>query len=219
MTTAHAQPVPSPATSGVPSADVTDDLPTVPLDVVRSTAGGFDFGRVAGALDVRGWLGAGAEAEEPNRARVSLDIGVGLDPATTIRVRKAALVDIGSSRVGDGEIRLDVAWRAATFAPLFPVFAGELVITPQQLGLHGRYAPPFGRFGLLIDRALLHLIAVGTATTFLARVEAALSSLDVVSIGTNRAAQGLTRGGAPACRESRRGGLRTQARGTGSSRG
>jgi len=34
----------------------------------------------------------------------------------------------------------------------------------------GRYAPPFGRFGLLIDQALLHLVATRTAHAFLGRV-------------------------------------------------
>jgi hypothetical protein len=57
-------------------------------------------------------------------------------------------------------------------APLFPVFAGHLRLTESSLVLEGRYAPPFGRLGLLIDERILHFVARRTAQAFLARLAA-----------------------------------------------
>ena len=76
---------------------------------------------------------------------------------------KAAYVDIGSVRVMGDRWEVDVSWRAASMAPLFPVFSGTLDMRDDELTLSGWYAPPGGSVGLLADRALLHIAAEGTA--------------------------------------------------------
>lgn len=93
-----------------------------------------------------------------------------LDGRGRSSVRKAASVDIGPLQDGEDALVVPVAWRSTTFAPLFPVFAGQLKVTAKGLTLDGRYAPPFGRLGLVIDAALLHVIARRTGQAFLARV-------------------------------------------------
>ena len=56
-----------------------------------------------------------------------------------------------------------VCWRAATAAPLFPVFSGRIVSEPGELRIEGIYAPPGGIMGRLADRVLLHTAANATA--------------------------------------------------------
>jgi hypothetical protein len=57
-----------------------------------------------------------------------------------------------------------IEWRAATHAPLFPVFAGYLRLTARHLELDGQYLPPGGTVGYVVDRLLLHVAASGTRT-------------------------------------------------------
>ena len=85
-------------------------------------------------------------------------------------LRKAALVDLGPSRHDADGISMDVSWRSATLAPLFPVFVGRLEVRATQLVLEGFYAPPGGEVGFILDRALLNIAARGTARWFLGRV-------------------------------------------------
>ncbi len=81
--------------------------------------------------------------------------------------RKAALVDIGLVSLDGQGFACDIGWQAASFAPLFPVFAGRLVVQPTRLHLQGVYAPPSGDVGLLIDRMFLHYFTQRTADWFL----------------------------------------------------
>lgn len=93
-----------------------------------------------------------------------------LDGSSTRPVQKAALIDLGPARrVGD-RVLVEIAWRSASFAPLFPVFAGQLAISATDIVLDGRYAPPLGTLGLLVDRALLHLVARRAAGALVTRL-------------------------------------------------
>jgi hypothetical protein len=151
-------------------------FPTVPLDVRRPVAAQLDLRRVMDAFEDLAWLGpATTLPDSPERRALELDIGFGV-AADAVTIRKAAIAELGRPRIAGDAITVEVTWRAATFAPLFPVFAGRLVIATDHVGLHGRYAPPFGRLGLLVDRALLHLVATGTASAFVARVVAGLDA-------------------------------------------
>jgi hypothetical protein len=67
-------------------------------------------------------------------------------------------------------VLVEIAWRSASLAPLFPVFAGRLSISANDIVLDGRYAPPFGKLGLLLEQALLHLVARRTASALVARL-------------------------------------------------
>lgn len=125
-------------------------------------------------LDDPSWLGrdVGAAPGRPDLRRVETDLAFGLgDGRGTVTFRKGALVDIGRSDGGSGATCIgEVDWRAATLAPLFPVFSGTLEVRDGGLVLDGVYAPPGGGVGLLVDRAILHHVAERTGIWFLDRV-------------------------------------------------
>ncbi len=91
--------------------------------------------------------------------------------------RKAAFVDFGPIQPTNDGWDVEVGWRAATLAPLFPVFSGRIVAHGQELTVAGWYAPPGGELGRVADRVLLHVAAAGTARWLLGEIErAALST-------------------------------------------
>jgi hypothetical protein len=147
------------------------DITTVPLIVRR--LGSIEIDRVIAALDDLSWLGrppAGwPDHQGLRRIATELELPIRGGSATG-PVRIATYMDIGlARRVGD-HVLVQVAWRSAWFAPLFPVFAGELRMSADAIVLDGRYAPPFGELGLLLDQALLHFVARRTALALLARL-------------------------------------------------
>jgi hypothetical protein len=105
-----------------------------------------------------GWRGITADLELP----VLDDSG----PA----VRKAAVIEIGRVHESKGGLSVPIAWRSASLTPLFPVFGGHIEVRRSSLVLTGRYAPPFGRMGVLMDQALLHFVADRSARALLEAV-------------------------------------------------
>ena len=137
-----------------------------------------DPDRVAGILDASasGWL-SGAErlpdAGDLRRYSVDLRLRVGREDAAVTTFRKAAVLDLGPvHRVGAG-YEVEISWRAATGAPLFPVFSGLLSVGPRELRIEGLYAPPGGVVGRIADRVLLHTAANATARWLLGELERA----------------------------------------------
>ncbi|MEX2183493.1 MAG: hypothetical protein WEC14_03550 [Chloroflexota bacterium] len=153
-------------TDATESADATD---TVALRVTRRAHLVPEVARQAFA-DL-GWLGRPVDAELAEGWRqIAADLELPVRDGSGPAVRKAALIDIGPVReMGDG-LDIPIAWRSASLTPLFPVFAGQLEITRSGLVLAGRYAPPLGRVGLLIDQSLMHFVATRTGQAFLASV-------------------------------------------------
>jgi len=95
------------------------------------------------------------------------------DRPSLVTFGKAAYVDLGAlQELGDGW-QVEVSWRAASLAPLFPVFSGILLARPDELSVSGWYAPPGGVIGRVADRALLHIAAEGTARWLLAELDRA----------------------------------------------
>jgi hypothetical protein len=144
---------------------------TVPLHVRRPQS--VDLDRAIHVLSDLAWLGRPTDGppDRPQLRQVAtlLDLPI-LDGSSRGPVQKAALVDVGPARrVGD-RVLVEIAWRSASFAPLFPVFAGKLSISETDIVLDGRYAPPLGTLGLLLDRALLHLAARRTAGALVTRL-------------------------------------------------
>jgi len=136
-------------------------------------------------VDAAGWLGFEVVPSATGMRRYETDLGLPLRPGSHRTVfRKAALVDLGSPEATKQGLRVPIAWRSATMAPLFPVFAGRLEILPDQLVLDGWYAPPGGSAGMVVDRAFLNLAARGTARWFLDRIGEALEtpSLEVDAV-------------------------------------
>jgi hypothetical protein len=129
--------------------------------------------RLAWAVgEARSWLGPEVEASESgmHRHHADLRLRAGEAPAD-VTFRKAAYVDIGDVRALDAGFEVEIGWRASSFAPLFPVFAGTLVVRGDEITLSGSYAPPLGVIGRAADRALLHIAAEGTARWLLARLD------------------------------------------------
>ncbi len=142
--------------------------------VVRRRAG-LDPARVAWAIRAaRAWLGPEIEAapEGMHRHQADLRLRVG-DHPSLVTFRKAAYVDIGPVEPLNDGWQVEISWRAATLAPLFPVFSGTLVAHRDELTLSGWYAPPGGQLGRIADRALLHVAATGTARWLLGELERA----------------------------------------------
>jgi hypothetical protein len=141
---------------------------SVPL---RADPGELATALATGSLD---WLGeeVGDAGAGLRRFAVDLRLRVGGASAGMTTFGKAAYLDLGTPvRTADGW-QLEVGWRAATAAPLFPVFWGRLTIGPDALEIDGYYAPPGGVVGRVADRMLLHVAANGTARWLLRELDA-----------------------------------------------
>jgi len=123
---------------------------------------------------VSAWLGQPAADSPSGMRRFATDLRLRPDDGGLLAtLHKAAYVDLGASqRVSDG-LRVEISWRSASLAPLFPVFSGWLTVGPSEVRLDGYYAPPGGPIGLVADRALLHLAARGTARWLLSQLRQA----------------------------------------------
>jgi hypothetical protein len=116
------------------------------------------------------WLGTPVPGIRPGSHRYLTDLSLPIrEHAPSLTFRKAAYVDLGEVRSGQDICDIEIGWRSASLAPLFPVFAGHLTLTPTELRLEGYYAPPAGDFGAVLDRAFLNIAARGTARWFLSR--------------------------------------------------
>ncbi len=132
---------------------------------------------VAAMLDLGpdGWQELPAVAGY-RRFAVDLRLRIGGEAAGFTTFHKAAYVDVGSRRpAADGFVQ-EIGWRAATAAPLFPVFSGDLRVEPEAMSISGLYAPPGGVIGLVADRALLHVAATGTARWLLQELHRAATA-------------------------------------------
>jgi hypothetical protein len=154
----------------------TTDSPGARLDVRRVVRG--DPTRLCAALADPSWLGqiVDGPADRADLRRVETDLAFTLsDDPRVLTFRKAAFVDLGVRPGPDGTCRGEVAWRASSMAPLFPVFAGTIAIRDGSLQLRGVYAPPGGGVGLLVDRGFLQYFARRTAVWFLDRLNEELA--------------------------------------------
>ncbi|MGD0018097.1 MAG: hypothetical protein ABSD62_02485 [Candidatus Limnocylindrales bacterium] len=138
------------------------------------------------------WLGAPVASARAGTRRYLTDLSLPVrDRSPLLTFKKAAYVDIGEARAAADGCDVDISWQSSSLAPLFPVFAGRLRVTPTEITLEGFYAPPGGEFGAALDRAFLNIAARGTARWFLHRATAALSPAVAPELET-RAATGST---------------------------
>jgi hypothetical protein len=167
----------------VASAEAATGLDARAAGVARLTAGVAAKVSRRQALAVLGpegrgaWLGGAVEvgdATERDRYLVDLELRVG-EQTPRITFHKAAYVDIGPVRAHQHEpVEVQISWRAAGLAPLFPVFSGTLHWADGELALDGYYAPPGGGLGMVADRLLLNVAARGTARLLLEKIAAAM---------------------------------------------
>jgi hypothetical protein len=149
----------------------TGDLTTVPLLAWR--LGSFEIDRVMAEMDDLSWLGRPAAGQRDHQGlrRIATDLEMPIrSGSATGPVRVATYIDLGPPRVVGEHVLVEIAWHSALFAPLFPLFAGVLRASAGDIVLDGRYAPPLGRLGLLLDQAILHLVARRTAQALLGRL-------------------------------------------------
>ena len=151
-----------------------DDVAT--LRVHR--AGAVDPKRICALLSRPDWLGQPVDVEglADGVTRYLTDLVLPLPPdGRLLSLHKAAFVDVGPVvDRPDGGCDAEIAWRSASLAPLFPVFAGHLQARASGLTIEGHYAPPGGIVGRTADRMLLHTAARGTARWFLGHLSSEL---------------------------------------------
>jgi hypothetical protein len=158
----------------VEAAEHHDGLPVVELHSMLPAS--IDLSRVPAAFGVETptWLGEPAGTDAAGLQRYRCDLRLRVSPESQALFRKSAIVSLGAPRESPEGWLVPIEWRAATLAPLFPVFVGRLSISPERITIDGYYAPPFGVVGYVLDRALLALVARGTARWFLTLVVGAL---------------------------------------------
>jgi hypothetical protein len=122
----------------------------------------------------RAWMGepVGPDVRVPDgMERHLIDLQMRTSERSPILTfRKAAYLDVGPVEATETAVRVEVSWRAAGLAPLFPVFSGHVTWSNDSLALQGVYAPPGGSVGIIADRLLLNTAARGTARWLLQRI-------------------------------------------------
>lgn len=102
--------------------------------------------------------------------RYACDLELGVGTGRRLAFRKSAIISLGAPEpLAEGWL-VPIEWRAASLAPLFPVFVGQLEVRAASLGLAGYYAPPFGDLGAVLDRAALGVGARRVARWLLEQV-------------------------------------------------
>lgn len=97
----------------------------------------------------------------------------GIDVSTEIAIRVGKPEDV--KRRSGPATRATIEWRAARRPRLFPLMRAELTLYPltateTQLDFAGRYRPPFGAVGRVINAAVGHRIAEASVHRFVADV-------------------------------------------------
>ncbi len=141
------------------------DWNVVRLETVTRMA--VDLGRVPGLLVDIGWLGTELATREARVRRIAMDLVLGVGAVEPVAFRKSMVVGIGHGTFDHDGCKVPIEWRSANLVPLFPVFAGHLLIATDKVTIRGHYAPPFGRLGSVVDRALLGTAARATANVVL----------------------------------------------------
>ena len=128
------------------------------------------------------WLGIPVATTRPGFRRYLTDLTLPIrDHAPSLVFRKAAFVDVGEMRQTADGCDIEIGWQSPSLAPLFPVFAGHLTLTPSEIRLEGYYAPPGGDLGAVLDKAFLSIAARGTARWFLERAAQIVAAAEVAS--------------------------------------
>ncbi len=155
-----------PATRDGPD-DQRTDHGSVPLRAEARAE--VDLGRVASQLATGAWLGEEIERDERGMRRFLSDLVLGVGSERPVAFRRSMVIALGEPHRQADDWTVPIEWQAASLTPLFPVFVGEVRIARERVVIEGRYAPPFGVLGAVLDRALLGIAARGTAKVILGR--------------------------------------------------
>jgi hypothetical protein len=119
------------------------------------------------------WLGELIEEDEQGAPHYLVDLELRVtEHAPRVAFRKAARLEVGAAEEDPANhaVRLPISWRAASLAPLFPVFAGAVTWHDDELWLEGYYEPPGGNVGVVMDRLLLNVAAQATGRRLLEQI-------------------------------------------------
>ena len=115
-----------------------------------------------------------AAATRASSVAAALTVNIaGIDVSTEIAIKVGKAEDV--KRRGAPATRIAVEWKAARRARLFPLMNAVLTIYPltgteTQLDFAGRYRPPLGPLGKVINAAVGHRIAEASVHRFVADV-------------------------------------------------
>ncbi len=122
------------------------------------------------------WLADDATAAYAEGERLFLTISpAGGEPA----IHKRVQVDLGDPYPRGEGVVVPLTWLAAGAERLFPTLDADLEIMPMgpdqvMLTLMGRYEPPLGVVGRVVNRLVLHRVAEACVRSFLRRTAADL---------------------------------------------
>ncbi len=131
-----------------------------------------------------GWLSdAAAESSagaEKIDARLRAQFGSG---AFSVTVQKRARVEVGEVARKKGSVTVPLVWEASGYGGLFPVMDAVMQVirvgpTTSRLVFWGRYDPPLGRPGQMIDKYIAHQVARATVRGFVRSVARKLADLE-----------------------------------------
>jgi len=118
------------------------------------------------------WIPGVAREAEARGELLLAEVGVG---SPGHRVEKQVQIELGKPfRLASKTVR-PMEWRATGAEILFPSLEADLEVAAlggnrTQVSVSGRYRPPLGPVGNVIDRALLHRVAEATIKDFLDRL-------------------------------------------------
>ena len=108
--------------------------------------------------------------------RIRATLGLGGDSLT---ISKTVAIEIGHPSELSDRLLVPIRWEATGPSSLFPTMEADLVLRDvpgagSVLVLRGRYSPPMGTVGDVIDRLLLHRVAQATVHQFVEETAKAL---------------------------------------------
>ncbi|NNN00882.1 MAG: Rrf2 family transcriptional regulator [Acidimicrobiaceae bacterium] len=135
-----------------------------------------DLARIAQRLNSGGaWLIPHLDAARDDGEAIVMRIG----PGDSHWLTKTVAVHLGESVSGPNGFVVPIRWEATGTAGLFPRLVGTLSVSeidPErcELTLSGRYRPPLGRAGQVLDDTVLTKVARATFRSLLRRLANAL---------------------------------------------
>jgi len=124
------------------------------------------------------WSAGPARGAEERGEELLAEVGFGPPGA---RIGKRVELQFGEPIRLPSKTVLPMSWKPAGLEGLLPrleadIEVGELGPQRTQLSISARYTPPFGSFGRVLDRGLLHRVAEATVKDFLDRAGQILSA-------------------------------------------
>jgi hypothetical protein len=147
-------------------------LPIMFLRAFRELGVPYEVAEEALLRDPEAWLPAVADAAAADRDALLAEVGFGTEGR---RVERRVRIDLGSPARTASSTIFPLRWEPVDARAALPALDGDLELArlgPQrcQLALNGRYTPPLGRIGALLDRTLMHRVAEATAWDLVDRI-------------------------------------------------